>query len=170
MLVGYERVFWLNSFSVGIKAGYAFERCTRELLTGARRGARRLLAADWRRASIFASGRAPVHRARRGGRSIDSSVKVTQHEDTKVFELLAWRKGGPGFAALGAGISYAINPATAVFAEVKATQLFGSTGTGASLGIRRARPLARSTELSGTTIERRSTEHLSIGTACWLTS
>ena len=72
---------------------------------------------------------------------IDSSVKVTQHEETKVFELLAWRKGGPGFAALGAGISYAINPATAVFAEVKATQLFGSTGTGASLQIGFARGL-----------------------------
>ena len=140
MLVGYERVL-ADSFTVGIKAGYAFNGAPADFLP---------VHVEARAAYWLPIGGVPPF-SRDGFRpyivfaggvgQIDSSVKVTQHEDTKVFELLAWRKSGPGFAALGAGISYAINPATAVFAEVKATQLFGSTGTGASLQIGFARGL-----------------------------
>ena len=128
-----------DSFTVGIKAGYAFNGAPADFLpvhVEAR-------ATYW----LPIGGVPPFSRAglrpyivlAGGIGQTDSSVKVTQHVDTNVFELLAWRKSGPGFAALGAGLSYAINPATAAFAEVKATQLLGSTGTGASLEIGFAR-------------------------------
>jgi hypothetical protein len=45
----------------------------------------------------------------------------------------AWTKTGTGFAALGAGIMYAITPVMGVLLEAKAMEMFPTTGTGFGL-------------------------------------
>jgi hypothetical protein len=73
-----------------------------------------------------------------GGSEVDASVPVDvfannlaayQSKTEPAVNLRAWKKTGTGFAAAGGGIMYAITPSTGIVLELKAMELFPTSGT-----------------------------------------
>jgi hypothetical protein len=75
------------------------------------------------------SGFAPLLYLAGGAAQFDAAemVNVTTSNVVGSRPFLAWRTGGPGFAALGAGFRYALSPRVALSASVKGSLAFGGS-------------------------------------------
>src|SRR5580658_106996 len=140
VLVGYDRVLG-RQLMVGGRLGYAFNGGPQ------RPGAASFLPVHAEGRVSFWFGHDPLSRA--GFRSfalvaggvaeVDAGVQVDVYASTQAYAMgqsqnyVAWKKTGLGFAAEGLGAMYAITPSSGIVLELKALEMFPTTGLGGGL-------------------------------------
>jgi hypothetical protein len=137
ILVGYDRVIG-QQLVVGGRLGYALNGGPQ------RPGAASFLPVHAEGRVSFWFGHDPLGRAgfrffalvAGGVAEVDAGVQVDVYASTQAYAMgqsqnyVAWRKTGLGFAAEGLGAMYAITPSSGIVLEVKALEMFPTTGLG----------------------------------------
>jgi hypothetical protein len=140
VLVGYDRVFG-ERVMLGGRVGFAFNG-------GPQRpgGASFLPLHAEARGSLW-FGHEPLSRSgfrffallAAGAAEVDAGVQVDVYASLQAYRMgqsqnyTAWKKTGLGFAAEGFGAMYAFTPSTGVVLDVKALEMFPTTGLGGEL-------------------------------------
>jgi hypothetical protein len=140
VLVGYDRVLG-QQLLVGARLGYAFNGGPQ------RPGAASFLPVHAEGRVSFWFGHNPFGRAgfrffalvAGGVAEVDAGVQVDVYASTQAYAMgqsqnyVAWKKTGLGFAAEGLGAMYAITPSSGIVLELKALEMFPTTGLGGGL-------------------------------------
>jgi tetratricopeptide (TPR) repeat protein len=140
ILLGYDRVIG-QQLMVGGRLGYAFNGGPQ------RPGAASFLPVHAEGRVSFWFGHSPLSRAgvrffalvAGGVAEVDAGVQVDVYASTQAYatgqsqNYVAWKKTGLGFAAEGLGAMYAITPSSGIVLEMKALEMFPTTGLGGGL-------------------------------------